>query len=88
MAEVEKEHISVDLLDDGQWSHVQKKYGLSPREIEVAREVCRGLFNEDVSKKLNMAAGTVKTHLRSVYKKVRVKSKICLLLRFIEDTKT
>lgn len=82
-----EENISVDLLDEEQWGYVQRKYNIPPREFEVAKEVCRGLTNDKVSKKLNMASGTVKTHLRNIYRRVRVNSKILLLLKFVEDSK-
>ena len=74
----------VALLDEKQWSYLQKRFHMSPRELEVARLVCEGFGNEDIAKALKIKHGTVKTHLRNVYRRVRVKSKITMLLKFVD----
>ena len=58
---------------------------MTPKEQQVAKFVCQGVSNEDIAGKLLMRPGTVKTHLRNIYRRVRVKNKISLLLQFIED---
>jgi DNA-binding NarL/FixJ family response regulator len=73
------------LLDEKQWLYLKERYHMTPRELQVAILVCRGFSNEEVTKALKIKYGTVKTHLRNIYRRVRVKSKITLLLRFIED---
>ena len=71
------------LLTEKQWDYIQRRYRMSPRELQVARLVCRGFTNADVANELNVKQGTVKTHLRSIFSKVRATNKISLLLRFI-----
>jgi DNA-binding CsgD family transcriptional regulator len=73
------------LLDEKQWLYIQKRYSMSPRELEVAKLVCQGLTNEDMADKLKVRPGTVKTHLRSIFNKARVRNKISMLLRFVDD---
>jgi DNA-binding CsgD family transcriptional regulator len=73
------------LLDDKPWSYLQRLYCLTPRELQVARLICSGLDNNKIAAVLNIRYGTVKVHLRSVYRKVRVNTKVSLLLRFIDD---
>jgi DNA-binding NarL/FixJ family response regulator len=77
----------VQLLSDRQWSYLQKRFHITNREIEVANLICRGFNNLEVAEKLNITPGTAKTHLRNLYKRVRVNSKIELLLRFVEDAR-
>ncbi|MHC4645146.1 MAG: response regulator transcription factor [Planctomycetota bacterium] len=74
----------VVLLNDKQWSYVQRLYRMSPRELQIARLVCRGFSNGDIAKKLSVRPGTVKTHLRSIFNKTRVRNKITMLLRCLE----
>ena len=74
----------VRLLDDTQWLYVQHRYRLSPRELQVAKHVCRGFANEEIAKSLRIRSGTVKTHLRNIYRRIRVTNKIGMLLTFIE----
>ena len=73
-------------LDAKQWSYLQRRYDLTPRELQIADLVCRGLRNEHIARDLKIRPGTVKTHVRNVYRKVKVKSKITMLLRFMAET--
>lgn len=73
------------LLDDRQWAYLQRRYGLTPREVQIADLVCRGLRNGSIAKDLKIRPGTVKTHVRNIYRKVRVRSKITMLLRFMTE---
>ncbi len=73
------------LLDEKQWLFLKKRYNMTPRELQVAILICRGFSNDEVANALKMKHGTVKTHLRNIYRRTRVKSKILLLLRFVED---
>jgi len=73
------------LLDEKQWLYLKKRYHMTPREIQVAILVCRGFNNNEIAKSLKIKHGTVKTHLRNLYRRVRVKSKILLLLRLVDD---
>jgi DNA-binding NarL/FixJ family response regulator len=75
------------LLNPKQWSYVQNRYNLTPRERQVAELVCKGLRNGSIAKYLHIKPGTVKTHTRNIYRKVHVKSKIAMLLRFITDSR-
>ncbi len=75
------------LLNKKQWSYVQNRYNLTPRERQVAELVCKGLRNGNIAKYLHIKPGTVKTHTRNIYRKVHVKSKIAMLLRFITDSR-
>jgi DNA-binding NarL/FixJ family response regulator len=75
----------VNLLDDRQWLYVQRRYRLSPRELQVAKHICRGFQNEEVAKCLSIRSGTVKTHLRNIYRRMHVTNKIGMLLAFIEQ---
>ena len=79
------ESIKVILLDGKQWSYVQRRYELTPREREIAELICQGLRNGSIAKHLRIRPGTVKTHIRNIYRKVRVKSKISMLLTFVTD---
>ncbi len=73
------------LLDEKKWLFLRKRYHMTPRELQVAILVCRGFNNEEIAKALKIRHGTVKTHLRNIYRRARIKSKILLLLRFVED---
>jgi len=77
---------NIHLLDDEQWLFIRKRFRMSPRELDVARLVCRGLSNEEIGQRLKIKTATVKTHLRNVYRRVRVQRKLDMLLKFLEQT--
>ena len=75
----------VTLLSERCWAYVKNRYHMSPRELQVAKLACRGFSNEDIAGELKIKSGTAKTHLRNIYRKIRVKNKIAMLLRVIEQ---
>jgi DNA-binding NarL/FixJ family response regulator len=76
------------LLGQRQWRFLQKRYELTPREVQIAELVCRGQGNGRIAASLNIQTATVKTHIRNIYRKVRVKNKINMLLRFLQETQS
>lgn len=79
------EQTGMTLLEDRHWRYLQKRYCISPRELQVAKLVCYGFKNADIAKDLNIKRGTVKTHIRNIYRRIRVKNKLELLLIFLHD---
>jgi len=73
------------LLDDRKWVYLRKRYGMTAREMQVARLVCCGLGNDYIAAELEIKHATVKTHIRNLYRKLWVHNKISMLLKFIED---
>jgi DNA-binding NarL/FixJ family response regulator len=74
----------VALIDDAKWVQIQKWYSMTEREIQIAKSVCRGLSNQQIANDLRIQQGTVKTHMRNIYRKAWVNNKIAMLLRFVE----
>lgn len=44
--------------------------GLSDREIEVLATLAKGMSNREIAKTLTLAEATIKSHLRSIYRKM------------------
>ncbi len=74
----------VTILSEKEWLYLQKYYGMSRRELQVAKLVCRGLTNGDIARRLRVQPGTVKTHLRSIFGKTRSRNRISMLLKYLE----
>src|SRR3972149_5751570 len=51
---------------------------LTPREIEIVKQVVAGLRNIEIGKRLFISEGTVKMHLHHIYQKLGVDSRINL----------
>jgi DNA-binding NarL/FixJ family response regulator len=52
------------------------KAGLSPRETEVHELVTQGLTNEEIAKVLYISVSTTKVHVKHIFEKLGVKSRI------------
>ncbi len=77
----------VELFDEKEWSLIMRKYNLTIREIEVVHMILKGFSYNNISKRFNIEPSTVKVHLRNVYKKVNVNSRMMLVLTFIDYAK-
>jgi len=75
----------ISLLNEEHWFYIRKQYCMSPRELQVAKLVCQGFNNEEIAGNLKIKHGTIKTHMRNIYRRVRVKNKIEMLLRFVDN---
>jgi DNA-binding CsgD family transcriptional regulator len=58
-------------------------YGLTPRELDIARHVLRGDSTKTISTTLHISAHTVQDHLKSVFDKVGVRSRRDLVGRLL-----
>jgi DNA-binding CsgD family transcriptional regulator len=58
-----------------------RRYGLSPREAEVAELVLRGYPNPVIASTLGIAATTTKRHLTRIFDKIGVDSRTQLVSR-------
>ena len=58
---------------------------LTRRELEIVRLVSQGLTNRVVAGELGVQEGTVKIHLHSIFRKLRVASRTELILRVISN---
>jgi LuxR family transcriptional regulator, maltose regulon positive regulatory protein len=54
---------------------------LSERELEVLQLIAAGKSNRRIAQELFVAAGTVKTHIRSIYRKLDAHSRTQALVR-------
>ena len=71
------------VLKTKQWDYLSKCWHLTPREVQVAKLVCKGLDNEQIGHKLHISYNTVRAHLGNMFRKVGVKGKAALILEFV-----
>jgi DNA-binding NarL/FixJ family response regulator len=62
--------------------NVKQLTALTERQREVVTLACQGLCNKTIGKQLGVAEGTVKIHLNTIYKKLDVRSRTDLIVRF------
>ena len=59
-------------------------HSLTPRQVEVARMINRGLHNKEIANKLAIAEGTVKLHLHGIYEKLQLDGRVALM-QFLQN---
>ncbi len=63
---------SVEAQDEAQGSWPGRKYGLTPRESEVIALITQGLSNREIADRTYLSVNSVKTHVRTAYRKIGV----------------
>jgi DNA-binding NarL/FixJ family response regulator len=53
---------------------------LTPKQIEVARYVGRGMSNKLIARQLNLSEGAVKKHLQLIFAKMAVRNRTALAM--------
>jgi two-component system, NarL family, nitrate/nitrite response regulator NarL len=48
---------------------------LSPREVEVLRELTKGATNRKIARSLDIAEGTVRSHIQNLLGKLKVRNR-------------
>jgi DNA-binding NarL/FixJ family response regulator len=66
---------------------VSEVEGLSPREREILELLANGFPNKQIAARVGLTDGTVRWHLRHVYNKLHVRSRMEAALKFL-STKT
>lgn len=61
------------------------KYELTTRQQEIVKLIIEGCSNKEISEKLFITEGTVKTHIYNIFKKVDISSRNQLLKKIIHD---
>jgi two-component system nitrate/nitrite response regulator NarL len=75
-----------DLFNSPQTSLEQpRNRPLTPREVEVASFVSKGMKNREIAESLGIATGTVKIHLMHIFEKTGIRDRFELALRGLRN---
>jgi DNA-binding NarL/FixJ family response regulator len=73
--------------DSDKLSHPRRSQ-LTPREMEIAELVEKGLRNRDIANNLGIRTGTVKIHLKHIFEKTGVRGRYGLALNGLREKGT
>ena len=59
---------------------------LSPREMEVLALISESMTNEEIADKLFLSSKTVKTHLRNIFAKAKIRNRVEAALLYTRHT--
>lgn len=72
-----------ELLTAKTWGTVSRVYSLTPQEINVLRLLTRGFANSEIAHQLGICGPTVRSHLRSAYRKIGQSDRLCVVLHLV-----
>ncbi|WP_413699216.1 two-component system response regulator NarL [Psychromonas sp. KJ10-10] len=64
----------------------EKLANLTKREYQILSEVAKGLSNKEISESLHISEGTVKVHVKSLLKKLTIKSRVEATVLYLQQT--
>ncbi len=72
-------------LTEGQWLRIAERLELSRRELEIVRLLFHGAQDKIVAKELAISINTCHTHLKRLYSKLGVESRVELVLDIVRE---
>lgn len=67
-------------LNHDEWTHVVRSLHLSPRESEILNSILQGHTDKQIATELGMSTNTVRTHLRHVFFRLNLTSRLELVM--------
>ena len=74
--------LNIESLLNNEVRHLFSKYSITAREQEIIEEICKGKSNQQIADDLFISLQTVKDHIHSIFKKVKVKNRVQLVKMF------
>lgn len=71
----------MQLIPAHAWRRFARAFGLSPRELQIARELCANRKTSRLNRVLGIQPSTGRGYTRRVYRKARVHNRVDLLVR-------
>ena len=72
-------------LLDAEWAMIAGQLGFSPRELQIVRHVMDDAKELTIARRLGISIHTVHAHLKRVYAKLGVSSRVELILRIFRE---
>ena len=72
-----------DLFSHGQWRRLSSRLGLSRRQAQIAIRLASEMSRDDIGRELGITLETVRTHTRSLFQKLGVRSRVGLIISLI-----
>jgi DNA-binding NarL/FixJ family response regulator len=83
MPEPSAENQLPDLFNELRWTRLASHFGLSARQVETARLMCRGLRKRDIAKTLDVSVSAVRLHTARLFQRLRVCDRIGVPVRLV-----
>lgn len=72
-----------ELFSVRRWRELAEALGLTSRQAEVAKLICRGLGDEEIAESLGVSVSVVHVHTVGLYKRLAVKKRVGVVVRLV-----
>jgi len=70
-----------DMFDSHEWESIARYLDLSDQQHRIARWICHGLSNKVIARRLGVKDNTVRTHVRLLYRKLKISNRVGVPVR-------
>jgi len=74
------ESMQVELVSEEEWSCLQHRLDLSPRQSQIVQEILHAKSDKQIARELDIALSTVRTHLARLFHKYELNDRVELIL--------
>jgi len=81
--EAEGGKVLPELFPAQRWRELAVALGLTKRQAQVARLICRGLGNKEIAQQLGRSESVVRQHSDGLFKRLRVGNRVGVVVRLV-----
>lgn len=71
------------LFTNAGWVLLGNRFGLTQRQLQAARLICRGCTNPEIATALRVSEGTVRLHTDGLFKAMNVRNRVGVVVRLV-----
>ena len=71
------------LFSDAQWAALSRIFGLTGRQLEVARLICQGCTYEGIAVRAGLSINTVRMHIRELFNRLDAHDRVSVVVRLV-----
>ncbi len=81
--EAEVGQLLPDLFGEERWGRVVVRLGLTRRQGQVGRLICRGCSDKQIARRLGISIDSVRLHVSKLFTRVGARGRVGLLVHFV-----
>lgn len=72
-----------ELFSRDEWRALAERLGLTHRQHQVARLICRGLTTNEIADEIGLTPHTIRMHKQVLFKRLRIRDRIGVPVRLV-----